>query len=141
MPQLRSPESASGTTGNAGYYNLLPFAGLVPSGSAAGFVSVDLKYRILSESSGRTVRTGFTLLLRVPIHKGIDFLMTHSHSELQTCSLALMESPTKASRMADVYWNAGYLHIGSPLTPVCFGFEMRYLSVLVSPHLNRAASD
>src|SRR5213593_1098810 len=50
LPQLRSPPIPAGAlTGAAGYYNLLPFAGFVTAGQAAGFLSVGAKYRVLSE--------------------------------------------------------------------------------------------
>jgi hypothetical protein len=115
VPQLRSPENPSGTLmGNAGYYNLLPFAGLVPSGSAAGFVTLDVKYRILSESSGGPFGLAIRSYFSVPIHKGIDFLMTHpvGTADLQFGFDAIVSR--SIGETADVYWNGGYLHISQP---------------------------
>lgn len=115
VPQLRSPPSPDGVlTGAAGYYDLLPFAGLVPSGSAAGLLSFGLKFNILSEARG----AGFGLAIRpyfdVPIHKAVNFLLTHpvGTADLQFGFDGIVSKDIGTA--AELYWNAGYRHIDQP---------------------------
>lgn len=115
VPQLRSPPSPDGVlTGAAGYYDLLPFAGLVPSASAVGLLSFGLKFNILSEARG----AGFGLAMRphfeVPIHKSVNFLLTHpvGTADLQFGFDAIVSKGI--GNAAELYWNAGYRHINQP---------------------------
>ena len=83
---------------------------------------------------GRTVRAGFTPYFSVPIHKGIDFLMTHSLLGTADLQFGLDGPPQELREWQMFTGTRATCTLASPLTPVCFGFEMRYLSVLVSPH-------
>jgi hypothetical protein len=115
VPQLRSPATAAGTlTGAAGYYPLLPFAGLVPSGSAVGLISLGVKYKILSESSGAPLDIAIHSHLDVPVHKAIDFLLTHpvGTADLQFGFDAIVSR--NIGEAAGLYWNMGYRHIDQP---------------------------
>ena len=78
MGQLRSPAVPTGTlTGAAGYYDLLPFAGLVPEGDGIGQVSLALKWKILSEAAGAPLGLAARGHFDIPIRKGIDYLLLH----------------------------------------------------------------
>ncbi|HEX7358940.1 MAG TPA: hypothetical protein VF283_00475, partial [Bryobacteraceae bacterium] len=115
VPQLRSPPSPEGVlTGAAGYYNLLPFAGLVPSGSAAGLLSFGLKYNILSEARGNRFGLAIRPYFDVPIHKAIHFLLTHpvGTADLQFGFDGIVSK--RIGNTAELYWNAGYRHIDQP---------------------------
>src|SRR5262249_52455363 len=78
LAQLRSPATRDGNlTGAAGYYNLLPFAGLVGEGGGIGQVSLALKFRVLTESSGSPVGLAVRSEFDLPIRKAIDYLLLH----------------------------------------------------------------
>ena len=115
VPQLRYPASPHGAlTGAAGYYDLYPFAGLVPSGSAAGDVLVGLKIAILSESR----HAGFGLAVRpyfdLPIHKAITFLETHpvGTADLQGGVDGIVSR--SIGEVAELFLNAGYRYVSQP---------------------------
>jgi hypothetical protein len=118
VPQLRFPPTAAGTlSGAAGYYNLLPFAGLVGSGGAVGLLSIGGKYRILSESDGaRSAPLGLAIhaYFGVPVHKSIDFLLMHpvGTADLQFGFDGIVSKAL--GEMAELYWNVGYRHINQP---------------------------
>lgn len=115
VPQLRFPPTPTGAlSGAAGYYDLLPFAGLVGSGGAVGLISVGAKFKIMSESSGAPVGLAVHPYLGVPIHKSIDFLMTHpvGTADLQFGFDGIVSR--SIGQMAEVYWNVGYRHINQP---------------------------
>ena len=115
VPQLRSPATPLGTlTGAAGYYNLLPFAGLVGSAGAAGSVSLGFKLKVLSEKSGAPFGLAIRPYLDVPIHKAINFLLTHP---VGTADLQFGFDGIVSKRIGDaveLYWNAGYRRINQP---------------------------
>ena len=115
VPQLRFPPTATGTlSGVAGYYNLLPFAGFVGSGGAAGSVSLGGKYRILSESGGAPASLAVHAYFGIPIHKSIDFLMTHpvGTADLQFGFDGIVSKTL--GKKAELHWNAGYRRINQP---------------------------
>lgn len=116
VPQLRSPPNPAGAlTGAAGYYNLLPFAGLVQSGGGAGLLSFGAKINILSEERGARFGLAIRPHFDVPIHKAINFLVTHP---VGTADLQFgfdgIASKSIGDR-AEVYWNVGYRHISQPV--------------------------
>jgi hypothetical protein len=115
VPQLRYPASPNGAfTGAAGYYDLYPFAGLVPSGSAAGDVLFGLKIAILSESK----HAGFGLAVRpyfdLPIHKAITFQETHpvGTADLQGGVDGIVSR--SIGEVAELFLNAGYRYVSQP---------------------------
>jgi len=115
VPQLRFPPAPAGAlTGAAGYYNLLPFAGFVTAGQAAGFVSLGAKYRIVSETTGAPLGLAIHSYFSVPIHKGIDFLLTHpvGSADLQFGFDGILSKSIGES--AELHWNAGFRHINQP---------------------------
>jgi len=115
VPQLRFPPVPTGAlTGAAGYYDLAPFAGLVSSGSAVGLLSVGAKYKLLSEASGDPVGLAVHAYFGVPIHKSIDFLLTHpvGTADLQFGFDGIVSR--SVGDIADLYLNAGYRHINQP---------------------------
>ncbi len=133
VPQLRFPPTADGSlSGVAGYYNLLPFAGLVGSGGAVGLLSIGGKYRILSENRGALPALAVHAYVGVPIHKSIDFLMTHpvGTADLQFGFDGIVSKAL--GNTAELHWNAGYRHINQPahvsvfrlaeMLPLGFGF-------------------
>lgn|SRR5262245_18029539 len=135
VPQLRSPPAPTGIlTGAAGYYNLLPFAGLVGSGGAVGSVTVGAKIKILSESSGKPLGVAIHPYFSVPIHKAIDFLQTHpvGTADLQFGLDGILGK--SIGNKANLYWNAGYRRIAQPAhvsvfklaeeIPLGFGFTI-----------------
>jgi hypothetical protein len=116
MPQLRSPAVSVGAlTGTAGYYNLLPFAGLVSEGAGIGQVTVAVKWKVLEQSAeaplGLAVRPHFD----VPIRKGIDYLLTHpvGTADLQYGFDGILSR--SFGDVAEFYLNAGYRHIDQPV--------------------------
>ncbi len=112
VPQLRSPPTAAGTlSGAAGYYDLLPFAGLVGSGGAVGLLSIGGKYRILSETDGAPVGHAVHAHFGIPIHKSIDFLLTHpvGTADLQFGFDGIVSK--RLGGIVELYWNVGYRHI------------------------------
>jgi hypothetical protein len=114
VPQLRSPPDAAGTlTGAAGYYNLLPFAGLVSAAGAEGLVSLSAKYRLFQENDGFPIGLAVHSYFSVPIHKGIDFLLEHpvGTADLQFGFNGIV---SKNIGTAQVHGNAGYRHISQP---------------------------
>jgi len=135
MPQLRSPATAVGTlTGAAGYYNLLPLAGLVRSSDGIGQVSLGLKYRILSESSRSPVGLAVRSHFEIPIRKAIEYQMQHptGTADLQFGFDAILSR--SMGNLGEVYWNGGYRHIAQPVhvsvvrlaheTPLALGWNM-----------------
>ena len=135
VPQLRFPPTAAGTlSGAAGYYDLLPFAGLVGSGGAVGLLSIGGKYRMLSESDGAPVGLAVHAHFGIPIHKSIDFLLTHpvGTADLQFGFDGIVSK--RLGGIAELYWNVGYRHINQPAhvsvfrlgeeLPLGFGFTI-----------------
>jgi hypothetical protein len=135
VPQLRDPPAASGMlTGAAGYYNLLPFAGLVESGSAAGLVSIGAKYRVFSEARDAPLGLAVHAYFGLPIHKSIDFLLNHpvGTADLQFGVDGIVSK--NLGHIAEIYWNVGYRHINQPAhvtvfrlaeeLPIAFGFTV-----------------
>ncbi len=115
VPQLRNPATPTATlTGAAGYYNLLPFAGFVGSGGAAGSVSVGVKFKVLSERHGVPFGLAIRPYFDVPIHKAVDFLMTHpvGTADLQFGFDGIVSR--SLGRGAELYLNAGYRRINQP---------------------------
>ncbi|PYS37286.1 MAG: hypothetical protein DMG14_21835 [Acidobacteria bacterium] len=115
MAQLRFPPAADGIlTGAAGYYNLLPFAGLVREGGGIGQVSLALKFRVLSESSGAPIGLAVRSEFDVPIRKGIEYLLLHptGTADLQFGFDAI--GSRNIRDVAGLYWNLGYRHINQP---------------------------
>jgi hypothetical protein len=133
VPQLRSPPNPAGSlTGAAGYYNLLPFAGLVRSAGAAGLLSTGVKLKVLSETSGAPFGLAIRPYFDVPIHKAIAFLLTHpvGTADLQFGFDGIVSK--NIGDKAELFWNAGYRHISQPAhvsvfrlareVPLGFGF-------------------
>lgn len=115
VPQLRSPPSPNGVlTGAAGYYDLVPFAGLVRSGSAAGLLSFGLKFNLLSEARGDSFGLAVHPYFDLPIHKAIHFLLTHpvGTADLQFGFDGIVSK--RIGNVAELYWNAGYRQIDQP---------------------------
>src|SRR5262249_44262831 len=108
IAQLRSPPTTTGAlTGAAGYYNLLPFAGLVPAGGGVGKVSLGLKFRI---AWGLAVRGHFD----IPIRKGIDQMFLHptTTADLQYGFDGLLTRTIRGAM--DLHLNVGFRHINQP---------------------------
>ncbi len=115
VPQLRSPPAPSGVlTGAAGYYDLLPFAGLVGSGGATGSVRLGVKVEVLSERTGAPFGLAIHPYFEVPIHKGVNFLLTHpvGTADLQYGFDGVVSK--NIGERVELYWNAGYRHINQP---------------------------
>jgi len=115
VPQLRSPASPDGAlTGAAGYNDLYPFAGLVPSGSAAGDVLFGLKIAILSESNGAPFGLAIHPYFDLPIHKAVSFLETHpvGTADLQGGGDAI--ASRSVGDAAELFVNAGYRYVSQP---------------------------
>lgn len=115
VPQLRSPAAPSGAlTGAAGYYNLLPFAGLVGSGGAAGSISLGIKLNVLTENSGAPFGLAIRPYADVPIHKDINFLLTHpvGTADLQFGLDGIVSK--RIGNAVELSWNAGYRRIDQP---------------------------
>ena len=116
LPQLRSPATPNGSlTGAAGYYNLLPFAGLVHEGDGIGLVTAAVKWNILSQTRGAPVGFAVRGHFDVPIRKGIDYLLTHpvGTADLQYGFDGILGR--NFGDVAGVYLNAGYRHINQPV--------------------------
>ncbi|MEN6607917.1 MAG: hypothetical protein ABFD60_11790 [Bryobacteraceae bacterium] len=114
-PQLRSPAGPDGSlTGAAGYYNLLPFVGLVRSAGAAGSFSSGVKVKILSETNGAPFGFAVRPYVDVPVHKAVAFLLTHpvGTADLQFGFDGIVSR--SIGDAAELYWNAGYRHISQP---------------------------
>jgi hypothetical protein len=115
VPQLRSPPTADGKlTGQAGYYNLLPFAGLVEAGDAAGYVTIGTKYKVLTQSRSTPLSLAAHSYFSVPIHKAIDYLMTHPVGTADLHFGVDVIASRNIAETADIYWNAGFRHISQP---------------------------
>src|SRR5207247_4766778 len=115
VPQLRFPPIPAGAlTGAAGYYNLLPFAGLVRAGGATGLVSLGAKYNIVSEDTGGPLGLAVHSYLGVPIHKGIDFLLMHpvGTGDLQFGFDGIVSK--NIGETAQLDWNDGYSQMNQP---------------------------
>jgi hypothetical protein len=115
VPQLRIPTIPSGIlSGSAGYYNLLPFAGLVGAAGAAGSVRIGGKFRLLSESNGALVGLAAHGYFEVPIHKSIEFLREHpvGTADLQFGFDGIISRTL--GKVAELHWNFGYRHINQP---------------------------
>jgi hypothetical protein len=116
LPQLRSPATGEGMlTGATGYYDLLPFAGLVREGGGVGQVSLALKFNVLSESSGAPMGIAVRGHFDIPIRKGIDYLLLHpiGTADLQFGFEGI--ASRNIGNSAEVYFNAGYRHIDQPV--------------------------
>ncbi|HLH30695.1 MAG TPA: hypothetical protein VKY31_05800, partial [Terriglobia bacterium] len=116
MPQLRSPATPSGTlTGAAGYYDLLPFAGLVREGNGIGQVTIAVKWRILSQSAQAPVGLAVRSHFDVPIKKGIDYLLSHpvGTADIQYGFDGIVSRNFGSAAALD--FNAGYRHINQPV--------------------------
>jgi hypothetical protein len=116
MPQLRSPAVPGGAlTGAAGYYNLLPFAGLVREGDGIGLVTMAVKWKILTQSSGAPLGLAVRPHFDLPIRKGIDYLLTHpvGTADLQYGFDGILSR--SFGDAAELYLNAGYRHIDQPV--------------------------
>ena len=102
-------------TGAAGYYDLLPFAGLVREGSGIGQATFALKYNLLSESRGSPIGLAVRGHFEVPIRKGIDYLLLHptTTADLQFGFDGIVS--TTIHQKAVLSWNAGYHHINQPV--------------------------
>ncbi len=115
VPQLRYPAAPYGAlTGAAGYYNLYPFAGFVPSGSAAGAFLFGLKIAILSESKGSRFGLAVRPYFDLPVHKAIAFLETHpvGTADLQGGVDGIVSR--SIGEWAELSLNAGYRYISQP---------------------------
>lgn len=116
MPQLRSPAAPNGLlTGAAGYYDLLPFAGLVHEGDGIGQVTAGGKWQLLSESAGAPLGLAVHAHLDIPIRKGIDYLLSHP---VGTADLQFGFDGILSKNLGDaarLYWNGGYRHIDQPV--------------------------
>jgi Carboxypeptidase regulatory-like domain/TonB-dependent Receptor Plug Domain len=115
VPQLRYPASPYGAlTGAAGYYDLYPFAGQAPSGSAAGDLLFGLKIRILSESKGAAFGLAIRPYFDLPIHKAITFLETHpvGTADLQGGFDGIVSR--SIGGIAELSLNAGYRYVSQP---------------------------
>jgi hypothetical protein len=109
LPQLRSPAIPTGTlTGAAGYYNLLPFAGLARESGGVGQVSIGVKWNLFRDLA---VRGHFD----IPIRKGIDYLMAHptGTADLQYGFDGIVSR--SVGDLAEIHFNAGYRHINQPV--------------------------
>jgi hypothetical protein len=135
LPQLRSPATPNGTlTGAAGYYNLLPFAGLVKEADGIGQVMIAAKWKLLSQSSGAPIGLAARAHFDVPIRKGIDYLLSHpvGTADLQYGFDAIVSRAIGDS--ADLHLNVGYRHINQPVhvsvvqladeAPLAFGWSI-----------------
>ncbi len=135
VPQLRSPATPTGAlTGSAGYYNLLPFAGLVGSGGAIGLMTFGAKYGILSEARDAPLGLAVHAYFGLPIHKSIDFLLNHpvGTADLQFGFDGIVSKTI--GHIAEIHWNVGYRHINQPAhvtvfrlaeeLPLAFGFNV-----------------
>ena len=115
VPQLRYPASPNGAlTGAAGYNDLYPFAGLVPSGSAAGDILFGLKIAILSESKGAPIGLAVRPYFDLPIHKAVTFLETHpvGTADLQGGADGIVSR--SVGELAELFLNAGYRYVSQP---------------------------
>jgi hypothetical protein len=116
LPQLRSPATPNGAlTGAAGFYNLLPFAGLVREGDGIGLVTAAVKWNVLSEARGAPAGLAVRGHFDVPIRKGIDYLLTHP---VGTADLQFGFDGIVGRNFGDtagLYLNAGYRHINQPV--------------------------
>jgi hypothetical protein len=115
VPQLRLPPAPSGAlSGRAGYYNLLPFAGLVEAAGSVGLVTLNVKYQLLSETRGMPLGVAVHSYFSVPIRKGIEYLMTHP---VGTADLHFGFDGIVSKDIGDrgrIHWNAGFRHISQP---------------------------
>jgi hypothetical protein len=115
VPQLRAPPNPAGMlTGTAGYYNLLPFAGLVRSAGAAGLITLSAMYRLFSETLTRPFGLAVHSYLGVPIHKAIDFLMTHPVGTADLHFGVDAIAGRNIGESAEILVNAGFRHISQP---------------------------
>jgi hypothetical protein len=115
LPQLRSPATPNGAlSGAAGYYDLLPFAGLVREGDCVGLVTTAVKYNLLSQDRGAPIGLAVRGHFDVPIRKGIDYLLTHpvGTADLQYGFDGI--AGRYFGNTAGLYLNAGYRHINQP---------------------------
>jgi len=116
MPQLRSPAVPGGAlTGTAGYYDLLPFAGLVREGDGIGQVTMAVKWKVLEQSEGTPLGLAVRPHFDVPIKKGIDYLLTHpvGTADLQYGFDGILSR--SFGDAAELYLNVGYRHIDQPV--------------------------
>ena len=105
VPQLRSPATVDGQlTGQAGYYNLLPFAGLVQAADAAGYVTFGVKYKVFSQSRRLPMGLAAHSYFSVPIHKAIDYLMTHPVGTADLHFGVNVIASRNIADTADIYW-------------------------------------
>ncbi|MBI4474357.1 MAG: hypothetical protein HY646_16930 [Acidobacteria bacterium] len=115
VPQLRSPPAPAGVlTGRAGYYNLLPFAGLVETAGAPGLVTLSAKYNLLAEA--RNAPLGFAVhsYFSIPIYKGIEYLMRHPVGTADLHFGVDLIASKEIGDTAQVHGNAGFRHISQP---------------------------
>jgi hypothetical protein len=135
MPQLRSPAVPTGVlTGAAGYYNLLPFAGLSREGDGIGQILFAVKWSLLSQNASSPIGVALRAHFDVPIRKGIDNLLAHptSTADLQFGFDGIVSR--NIGEIAGIHLNAGYKHINQPVhvsivqlsdeAPLAFGWNV-----------------
>lgn len=114
LPQLREPAVPTGAlSGEAGYYNALPFAGRI-SGNGIGAVGIGFKINILSENKGHPFNLGVRTYANIPTHRSIKFLKfrpSQPGAWVFGSDFLLGKSVGDA---ADLYLNAGFRGHESP---------------------------
>src|SRR5207247_7980617 len=84
------------------------------TGAAVCLLSIARKYKMLSESDGAPVALAVHAHFGIPIHKSIDFLLTHpvGTADLQFGFDGIVSK--RLGGIAELYWNVGYRHINQP---------------------------
>jgi hypothetical protein len=116
MPQLRSPAAPAGMlTGAAGYYNLLPFAGLARESGGVGQVTIGVKWNVFHPRNGLPIDLAVRAHFDIPIRKGIDYLLIHptGTADLQYGFDGIVSR--SIGELAELHFNAGYRHINQPV--------------------------
>jgi hypothetical protein len=115
VPQVRSPAAPFGAlTGRSGYYNLLPFAGLVPSAGAVGLVTLSAKYNLLAETRDAPLGLAVHSYFGIPIHKGIEYVMRHPVGTADLHFGVDLIASKDIGETVQIHWNAGFRHISQP---------------------------